>query len=325
MHEFDLIARIRARTTTASDVLLGIGDDAALLRPAAGMALALCCDTLNEGVHFPTGTRASDIGWKALAVNLSDLAAMGATPRWALLALSMPAPDGAWLDDCLEGLCALARREGVALVGGDTTRGARSLTVTMVGEIEAVGALRRDGAKIGDEVWVSGTLGDAAAALADVLGGRTPPAALRERLDRPEPRLALGRALHGIAHAAVDVSDGVLADLGHVCHASGVQAEIELAALPRTPAFTAHVPATAWPALQATGGDDYELCFTVPAARHDAVRALADRLALPLTCIGRIVPVVDDATGPVRAVQGDGTLWSPPRTGYRHFDDDARG
>jgi thiamine-monophosphate kinase len=319
MHEFDLIARIRARTAARDDVLLGIGDDAALLQPRAGMALALCCDTFNAGVHFPAGTRAGDVGWKALAVNLSDLAAMGATPRWALLALSLPAADAAWLDDCLDGLLALAAQEGVALVGGDTTRGPLSLTVTAAGEVEAGTALRRAGAQAGDEVWVSGTLGDAAAALAEVLAGRAPPAALRERLDRPVPRIALGQALRGVAHAAVDVSDGLLADLGHVCRASGVHAEVELAALPQSPAFAAHVPAALRAQCQATVGDDYELCFTAPVSRRAAVHALADRLALRLTCIGRIVPVGTDAAAPVRAQAADGSLWSPPRAGHDHF------
>ncbi len=312
--EFELIARIRQRAATDADVLLGIGDDAALLQPSPGMALALCCDTLNAGVHFPPDTRPADIGWKALAVNLSDLAAMGARPRWALLAVSLPEADADWLEACVGGLMALAERHEVRLVGGDTTRGAVSLTVTVAGEVEGRRALRRDAAQVGDAVWVSGTLGDAAAALADVLAARTPPAVLRERLDRPQPRLHLGTRLREFAHAVVDVSDGLLADLGHVCAASGVAAEIALPALPASAAFIAHVPAASRAALQACGGDDYELCFTAPTAQQRAIEALARELELPLTCIGRIV-----AGSGVSARDAGGYAWAPPHAGYEHF------
>ena len=252
MREFELISRIRERVASRDDVVLGIGDDAALLLPPAGMQLVVAMDTLNEGVHFPAGTAPSAIGWKALAVNLSDLAAMGATPAWCTLSLSLPEPDAGFIDGFLDGFLQLAQRHDVALVGGDTTRGPLSVCVTVHGFVEPGQALRRDGARVGDEVWVSGTLGDAAAALAQWRGGDAMDASLRERLDRPTPRLALGRALRGIATACIDVSDGLLADLAHVCKASGVGAEVDAAALPAalcaTPIKPLPPPVKAWPA-----------------------------------------------------------------------------
>ena len=252
MAEFDLIERIRVRAMAREGVLLGIGDDAAVLHVPAGHELVVTADTLNAGVHFPLDAAPADIGWKALAVNLSDLASMGARPAWCTLSLSLPADDPAWLDGFLDGFLELADAHAVALVGGDTTRGPLSIAVTAMGWVEAGAALRRDGARIGDEVWVTGTLGDAAAAL--VLGGHVPlpldgaampvveagnAAVLRARLARPTPRVVVGRALAGLAHACVDVSDGLLADLGHICRRSGVGAVIELARLPASPALRA--------------------------------------------------------------------------------------
>ncbi|KGO99126.1 thiamine-phosphate kinase, partial [Novilysobacter defluvii] len=196
MAEFDLIDRIRRRIPARADVALGIGDDAALLQVPAGRQLVVCADTLNEGIHFPAGTAAADIGWKALAVNLSDLAAMGAEPAWCTLSLSLPAPDVAWLDAFLDGFLELAALHRVALVGGDTTRGPLSVSVTAHGFVEPGRALLRGGAGVGEDIWVSGTLGDAAAALALLEQGA--PDALRQRLDRPTPRVELGRALAGI-------------------------------------------------------------------------------------------------------------------------------
>ena len=209
--EFELIDRIRRRAaTTRGDVLLGIGDDAALLQVPAGQALVVATDTLNAGVHFPTETAPADIGWKALAVNLSDLAAMGAQPAWCMLSLSLPEGEPDWLEAFLEGFLRLAAMHDVALVGGDTTRGPMSVSVTVHGFVDPARALRRATARADDEVWVSGTLGDAAAALAQWRAGAIVDAALRERLDRPVPRVALGRALAGVARAAIDVSDGLL-------------------------------------------------------------------------------------------------------------------
>lgn len=314
--EFDLIARIRARCAARDDVVLGIGDDAALLQaPPAGMQLAIAMDTLNAGVHFPEGTPAADIGWKALAVNLSDLAAMGATPAWFTLSLSLPRGDAVWVDAFLDGFLALADAHGVALVGGDTTRGPLSVCVTAVGFAEAGSALRRAGARIGDDVWTSGTLGDAAGALVQWTSGGAVDPALRARLDRPTPRIALGRALRGIASACIDLSDGLLADLGHVCAASGVGAEIELASLPASAGLRSAFDATSRRSLQATGGDDYELCFTAPESVRSDVERAARAAGIEVARIGRIV----EGEGVV-ALDENGTPWTPPRGGYAHFD-----
>lgn len=254
--EFALIERIRRRVAARDDVPLGIGDDAALLAVPPGHWLAVATDTLNDGVHFPADSHAADIGWKSLAVNLSDLAAMAAVPAWASLSLSLPRADDDWLEAFLDGFLALADAHGVALVGGDTTRGPLSVCVTVHGLVAAGQGLRRAGARVGDDVWVSGTLGDAAGALAQWRAGGAADPALRVRLDRPTPRVALGRALQTIAHAAIDVSDGLLADLGHVCTASGVGAELELDALPASPALVSNFAVAARAGLQAGGGDD---------------------------------------------------------------------
>ncbi|MGN6151021.1 MAG: thiamine-phosphate kinase, partial [Lysobacteraceae bacterium] len=215
--EFDLIARIRTRAASRDDVVLGIGDDAAILRLPPGRDLVVAMDTLNAGVHFPDETAPADIGWKALAVNLSDLAAMAATPAWCTLSLSLPASDAAWVDAFLDGFLDLASRHAVALVGGDTTRGPLSVCVAVHGLVEPRGALRRSDACVGDDGWVTGTLGDAAAALRQWQAGDAHDPALRMRLDRPTPRVAAGRALAGGAQACLDGSDGLLADLAHVC------------------------------------------------------------------------------------------------------------
>jgi thiamine-monophosphate kinase len=312
--EFDLIARIKARAAPRDDVVLGIGDDAALLRMPAGMLLVVATDTLNAGVHFPVDTVPADIGWKALAVNLSDLAAMGARPAWCTLSLSLPESDPAWLDGFLDGFLALAARHDVALVGGDTTRGPLSVCVTAHGFVDGGKAMRRDGARVGDDVWVTGTLGDAAAALAQWRAGAAVDPALRARLDRPLPRVAAGLALAGVAHAAIDVSDGLLADLGHACTASGVGAEIELDVLPASPALLAACDARARIALQASGGDDYELCFTAAAAQRDAIAGLAQECDVAMTRIGRIVEGRS-----VLARDGGGRRWQPAADGYVHF------
>ena len=322
MIEFDLIARIHARCATRPDVALGIGDDAALLRPAPGMQLAVAMDTLNAGVHFPEATSPADIGWKALAVNLSDLAAMGATPAWCTLSLSLPEADPVWVEAFLDGFLELANAHGVALVGGDTTRGPLSVCVTTHGFVEAGSALLRSGARAGDDIWVSGTLGDAAGAL--VKGGQSgfsrtkthsdPLLFLLFRLDRPTPRVALGRALRGIATSCIDVSDGLLADLGHVCAASGVGAEVELASLPLSPALRSAFDEHMRRALQATGGDDYELCFTAPESVRTDVEQAARNAGVAVARIGRVV-----AGDGVAAFDADGNPWTPSRTGYAHF------
>ncbi|MGO3128427.1 MAG: thiamine-phosphate kinase [Luteimonas sp.] len=313
--EFDLIDRIRARVVARDDVVLGIGDDAALLQPPAGMQLVVAMDTLNAGIHFPHDTAPADIGWKALAVNLSDLAAMGATPAWCTLSLSLPEPDATWVDAFLDGFDALARQHAVALVGGDTTRGPLSVCVTVFGVVSPGRALRRDAARVGDDIWVSGTPGDAAAALAQWSAGGARDPALRARLDRPTPRVALGVRLSGLVHAAIDISDGLLADLAHVCRASDVRAEIDVDALPVSDALSAAAlePDTRR-ALQASGGDDYELCFTAPVGARDAIVTAALESGLPVTRIGRIA----HGQGVV-ATTADGAPWAPARAGWDHF------
>jgi len=317
MPEFDLIARIRARARAPlrADVALGIGDDAALLRVPAGQVLAVSCDTLNVGVHFPAATAPADLGWKALAVNLSDLAAMAAQPAWCLLSLSLPADDPAWLDAFLDGFLALAAQHEVALVGGDTTRGPLSIGVTVHGWVPEAQALRRDGAKVGDEIWVTGTLGDAAAGLGAAGAGDV---FLRQRLHRPTPRVAAGLALRGLAHAAIDVSDGLLADLGHVLRASGVGAVIQREALPTSPALAAgFAEAARWP-LQLAGGDDYELCFTAAPERHAAIATAlaATATATAASVIGRI-----DASRSLSVHDAHGQPCPVSRGGYQHFQD----
>lgn len=311
--EFDLIARIRSRIAVRADVVLGIGDDAALLQPPAGMQLAVTADTLNAGVHFPESAAAADIGWKALAVNLSDLAAMGARPAWCTLSLSLPVSDPAWVDAFLDGFLPLAQAHGIGLVGGDTTRGPLSISVTAIGLVESGCALRRDAAQVGDDVWVTGTLGDAGAALAQ-LDASEPEPFLRSRLDRPTPRLAAGQALIGLAHACVDVSDGLLADLGHICARSGVAAQVQVAALPASAALLQTFAVAQRAEFQAGGGDDYELCFTAPADARERIEALAQILDLRFTRIG----IIRAGQG-VLAVDAQGNRWQPSRQGYDHF------
>ena len=311
--EFDLIARIRARAGEHAGVVLGIGDDAALLQVPVGRQLVVTADTLNAGVHFPLDTLPADIGWKSLAVNLSDLAAMGATPAWCTLSLSLPQVDSAWVDAFLDGFLALADLHGVGLVGGDTTRGPLSIAVTAMGLVEAGAALRRDGARIGDDVWVTGTLGDAAAALQCLHETRAVSPALKARLDRPAPRITAGQRLSGLASSCVDVSDGLLADLAHVCKCSDVGAEIELLRLPASPELSTWQDELRWP-LQAGGGDDYELCFTAAPRNRELVVQALDFAGIAGTRIGRIV----SGQG-VQAFDVQGKPWNPVRPGYEHF------
>lgn len=291
MSEFCLIQQIqeRARAHSRSDVILGIGDDAALLRVPEGCDLVVSTDTLIAGVHFPIDTAPEDIGWKALAVNLSDLAAMAATPAWVTLALTLPQADSVWLGRFLDGFFALAEQYDVALVGGDTTRGPLSITVTAHGFVPAGQALRRDTAQVGDDIWVTGTLGDAAAGLVQWQGQKVRSAKLRHRLDRPTPRVQAGLALRPFAHAAIDISDGLAADLRHILERSGVGAELELARLPTSCTLADHFKnqIERWQ-LQLAGGDDYELCFTAPIANALAIEHTMLACNTAATVIGRI-------------------------------------
>jgi len=308
--EFDLIERIRLRAGSRTDVILGIGDDAALLLPPSNQLLAVSTDVLNEGVHFRATDAPFDIGWKALAVNLSDLAAMGAEPAWALLTLALPEAEDGWLDRFIDGFLTLATGHGVALVGGDTTRGALSIGVTVHGFVPPALALRRSGAQVGDDLWVTGTLGDAAAGLAD--SSRPDLAA---RLYRPTPRVAAGSALRGLASACIDISDGLFADLGHVLRASATGATVQLASLPTSPALARMCAGPDRWLYQCAGGDDYELCFSAPPTHREQIGTVLALTGTPAAVIGRI-----DATPGLRAVAPDGRHWQRPRAGYQHFE-----
>lgn len=311
--EFDLIARIRARASEHAGVVLGIGDDAALLQVPVGLQLVVTADTLNAGVHFPLDTQPADIGWKSLAVNLSDLAAMGATPAWCTLSLSLPAVDNVWIDAFLDGFLALSDLHGISLVGGDTTRGPLSIAVTAMGLVETGAALRRDGARTGDDIWVTGTLGDAAAALHGLQQAHAVSPALKARLDRPTPRIVAGQRLSGLASSCIDVSDGLLADLAHVYKRSKVGAEIELQRLPASPELSTWQDELRWP-LQASGGDDYELCFTAAPRNRELIVQALDFAGVAGTRIGRIV----NGKG-AQAFDAKGKPWNPIRLGYEHF------
>lgn len=316
LSEFELIQRHFTRS--APDAVLGVGDDCALLQPSAGMQLAVSTDTLVADVHFFADVDPQQLGWKCLAVNLSDLAAMGATPRWTTLALTLPEVDDDWLAAFATGLYRCADQFGVSLVGGDTTRGALSITLTVLGEVPPHQALRRDGARPGDEIWVSGTLGDAALALLVLQGRanltRADLATLAARLHTPTPRVELGLALRGLASSAIDVSDGLLADLGHILTRSGVGASVEYTHLPLGEIVHDYTAHPEFDACVLSGGDDYELCFTAPVAHRQALSEIAARLGVRLTAIGSIRAepglIVRDAQGQALDMR---------HTGYDHF------
>jgi thiamine-monophosphate kinase len=292
LSEFEIIARFfshRSRSAT-----LGVGDDAALVPVSRGAELAVSADMLVAGRHFFADADPALLGHKALAVNLSDMAAMGAQPRWATLALALPRVDEAWLAGFAHGFMALARRHRVDLIGGDTTRGPLTMCVQIMGEVPRGKALRRDGARIGDDVWISGELGAAAMAL-DVINGnralRIPARdrrALEQRLHAPTPRVALGIALRGIAHSAIDVSDGLIADLGHICERSGVGAVIDWEALPSSPVVRAYAQTNIGARCLLSGGDDYELCFSAPRLNRSRVARAGARVRVPVTRVGHI-------------------------------------
>lgn len=315
--EFDLIARYFAKPTPQA--ILGPGDDCALLAASPGMELAVTTDMLVAGVHFLPDTDPTQLGWKALAVNLSDLAAMGAKPRWALLAGSLPVADEDWIAAFAQGFFACAQRYGVDLVGGDTTRGPLNLCVTALGELPTGQALRRDGALAGDDLWVSGRPGLAALGLAQLQGRMQLPDGLvnrcRAALQRPLPRVELGLALRDrrLAHAAIDISDGLLADLGHILERSGLAAEIIEAQLPARPEGVAPDLARD---CQLAGGDDYELIFTAAPDKRHLVAALAAQLDLPLWRFGRVMAGV---AGSLKLLDEHGAERPIQRKGYDHF------
>lgn len=324
MAEFALIDRIAERSASRNDVVVGIGDDAAVLAVPAAHQLVVSTDTLIDGVHFPHGTAAADIGWKALAVNLSDLAAMGASPAWASLALTLPEPDADFVDRFMDGFGALSAQHGVALIGGDTTRGPLSITITVHGFVPDGKALLRDGASAGDVVFVTGTIGDAAAGLKLLrlsLGhhdhaddGEQQRAKLIARLHRPTPQIAAGQILRGLASACIDVSDGLLADLAHVARRSGVAIEIDAPKLPASSALYNQFRGDERMALQLGGGDDYELAFTVPSTHVDAVTRDLSKLGCGVTRIGR----VNEGSG-IRAIDADGEEFTVQNGGWDSF------
>ena len=321
LSEFALIERyFRNCGAQRADVLLGVGDDAALLAAAPGCELVAAIDTLVAGVHFPHASPPVSIGHRALAVNLSDLAAMGARPAWALLALTLPESRAQWLGEFTAGFAALARDHGVALVGGDTTRGPLTVTVALLGHVPQGEALRRAGARAGDVLFVSGTLGDAAAGLAleqgELAAAGLPPgfdAYLRERFRLPTPRLALGERLRGLVSACIDVSDGVLADAGKLATASGTGVELDYDAVPLSAPLLAAVGEARARELAFTGGDDYELCFAVHAENLARLAAQLPPQRWGYTRIG-----VLRASAGASVVHG-GTVMQFSHSGYEHF------
>lgn len=317
--EFDIIARYFAKQTSRSDVLLGIGDDAAVVEVRADRRLVVAMDTIVEGVHFPAGTGAADVGYRAVAVNLSDLAAMGAEPAWMTLSLSLPQAEETWLAGFAEGLFSLAQKHGVALIGGDTVKGPLVVTVQVAGWVETDRWLTRSGASPGDGVFISGVPGEAAAGLA-VIQQHLPldesACHLMHRFLRPEPRLALGRHLRSVASAAMDVSDGLLTDLGKLCDASACGARIDVDALPQSPDMLRLFTADDCVDYALAGGDDYEIMFTVPAERLSTIASLPAELPA-CTQIGVIV----DGRG-VECRRGN-RPFTVRRGGYDHFAKDA--
>ena len=315
MGEFELIERYLSRLgARRDDVVLAVGDDAALVRPPPGLELVLAADTVVAGRHFPQGLSAEDVGYRALAVNLSDMAAMGAEPAWALLTLTLPSGDERWVRDFASGLHGLAQRFGVALVGGDTTSGPLSATVAIGGLVPAGQAVRRAGARPGDEIWVSGTPGDAAAGLAvlqcRLAGPEEVVGPLVERFLRPEPRVALGLVLRGVATACIDISDGLVADLCKLAAASGVGAAVESTLLPRSRSLRAAVTPPDACRYALAGGDDYELLFALPPGTDAA--ALGRAAGVGLARIGMF------EAGPDVTV--DGLPASPELArGFDHF------
>lgn len=318
MSEFQLIDRLQRlfdqhQQSFKHPAVLGIGDDGAVLAVPAEKHLVVSTDTLVSGTHFFSDDAPADIAAKSLAVSLSDLAAMGAEPAWFFLAISLPQKNTDWWDDFCRGLLEMASAAGIQLAGGDTTQGPLSVNITAMGLVEQGKALRRDGAKPGDLVLVSGQPGLAALALKQKLEGKkTHPESLRALL-RPEPRLALGQALSRYATACIDVSDGLAADFGHILKASACGAEIYLDGLPQHAALSSLKTEQRW-TLQLAGGDDYELCFTIPQQHEEDVMKLQSQAGVTVQIIGRITEAVG-----LKLIQPDGKEFALDRSGYEHF------
>lgn len=356
MDEFELIERYFAAAAAANGVNVPIGDDAAIVSPTANHKLVVAADTLVEGVHYPSEFSAEDLGFRCVAVNLSDMAAMGATPRWMTLALTLPSVDPDWMEGFAAGLHVAAEAHQVALIGGDTTRGTETvIAIQMLGEVPAGRGLLRSGAAVGDAIFVSGTLGDAAAGLDVLLSGQAPAGQVQiagalhgqaknteitsgqavsgqslageqrelvNRFSRPRARVALGKRLLGLATSAIDISDGFASDLAKLLAASGVGGEIDLGCLPVSAALKATVPSGLALQLALSGGDDYELCFTVSVDKVLEIQELARELGLSLTQVGE----VKEGAG-LKAFDAGGVELPLQLAGYRHFTntDDMQG
>lgn len=314
--EFEIIERYFKRPIGDPDVVLGVGDDAAVL--AVDGLVAVTVDTLVAGRHFPDGTAPHVLGHRLMAVNLSDLAAMGARPRWCTLALTMPKAEEAWLDNFSRGLFEMADRFGVSLVGGNLSRGPLTLTLQLMGNVQKARMLTRAGGHVGDDIYVTGTLGDSSAGIT-LIAERTaaPPGsaaeALKERYYRPEPRVGAGLALAQLATAAIDISDGLLADLGHICKASGCGASIDVEHVPLSAELLSLFPPQEALAHALGGGDDYELCFTAPPSRADDIEAALEAAGTPVRRIGQLI------AGQAVVCRRDGEPFTPTVRGYRHF------
>ncbi len=315
MPEFDIIDKyFKSIPINRKDVVLGIGDDCAILEIPENCQLVTSTDTLISGVHFPKETSAKDIGYKALAVNLSDLAAMGAEPAWASLALTLPDEDYHWLEKFVEGFSNLAAQHNVQLIGGDTTKGPLSITVQIYGFIQKGKTLRRDCAKAGDLVYVTGVIGDAGLGLKKIFNKLENLNKCVQQLNRPVPRIEIAQALTNVSCCAIDISDGLLADLGHITKESQCAAVIELEKIPTSKELKSHYKNNIDWQQVITSGDDYELCFTINKDNQYKLNKIQNSFGVPLTCIGKI----EKGQG-VRSVDSNGRELNISSQGYSHF------
>ena len=318
MSEFDWIRRLRQIISenhrhTGLNPVVGVGDDAAVLAVPEGQQLVVTTDTLVEGVHFRRAVAPEDLGYKSLAVNLSDLAAMGARPAWFFMALTAPEIKSNWLEPFAQGMAELVSESGILLAGGDTTSGPLTITITALGLVDTGTALVRSGARPGDLVVVSGSLGDASCGWKALKSGRQPGEFLRLALDRPTPRNELGTRLVGVASSCIDISDGLLSDLAHILEASGVGVEIDLGDLPCSEHLLDLEFAERYD-HQLSGGDDYELCFTFPPQRQSEINRIQKECGVNLSVIGRVTD-----TGSFVCRTENGEIYQPHRKGYEHF------
>lgn len=313
--EFDLIAKYFTKPTPNAD--LGVGDDAALIRVSSGCQLAISTDMSVVGTHFYADCSPEDIGWKSLAVNISDLAAMGAQPKWMTLAIALPEQNHEWLSAFAGGFFACAEEFGVDLIGGDTTRGPLNIAIQIMGEVPIGKSLLRSGAQVGDDIWVSGFLGSAALGLAHIQEKTLLPddvaSVCIRALHHPQPRMALGLALLGVANSCIDISDGLVGDLGHILRTSGVGAALNLEAVPCLPFVSTALDLPVMQHALLAGGDDYELCFTAPSNQYEHIHGISKSLGLPLARIGQITNAAD------LHVYYQNNLLSLVAEGYDHF------